>query len=450
MAGDAWDVRGQRRYRNPQGGRGRMGDTMTGHLTPGEKVIPPEVLAQPGMRPALSMAFRAAGLPEGRYTVGGADDSRNPRTGMREFFGVGPGGPGADSSAADAPGAGGGDHAGGGGSDPSHEGRDTGRGGRSFEQAIARDNRARAAAAQARQQELARKAAEARAREAARRAAVAREKANREHANVINAMVEQTDFFSRNREAIESQREAIQEARDKKAKEAEDRHFVADLIGAVGTMVNPIAGVLGLASRAAEFAETLGMPDMPQTAAESLVDAAKQSGSLADLSDPSYTGLGPGPSTPSTPGSPTAPSPTASPTEQPTRSRVGSSPTRTPAAGPEGGDGPSPTRTARTSGVAPAPAPAAAPSADNPLAALGIGPDSAMWKPHALAADTSWLASTNQAIAKAARITGQTLRKPKASPAGRATVAPAQGGGGFALPGRGGVTPRPVPLPFYG
>ena len=74
--------------------KGRGGDTMVGHLTPGEVVVPAAVLAQPGMRGTLGRGFRAAQHPMGRYTVGGRDDSRNPRTGMREYRGGGPEGTG--------------------------------------------------------------------------------------------------------------------------------------------------------------------------------------------------------------------------------------------------------------------------------------------------------------------------------------------------------------------
>lgn len=96
---------------------GRNGDTEIGHLTRGEVVVPRGLLRNPQLKANLADAFKRAGVPMDRYEVGGRGNSRNPRTGIREYWGVGPGGPGADSSAADAPGtAGGGDHAGGGGS----------------------------------------------------------------------------------------------------------------------------------------------------------------------------------------------------------------------------------------------------------------------------------------------------------------------------------------------
>ena len=64
---------------------GRGTDSEIGHLTPGEVVVPREVLAQMGTQESLRRGFAAAGIDMGRYTVGGGDDSRNPRTGMREY-----------------------------------------------------------------------------------------------------------------------------------------------------------------------------------------------------------------------------------------------------------------------------------------------------------------------------------------------------------------------------
>ena len=69
---------------------GRGGDTTVGHLTPGEVVVPERVLGQGDTGRQLIEGFAQAGLPIGRYRVGGMDDSRNPMTGMREFFDPGP------------------------------------------------------------------------------------------------------------------------------------------------------------------------------------------------------------------------------------------------------------------------------------------------------------------------------------------------------------------------
>ena len=68
---------------------GRGGDTEIGHLTEGEVVLPPEVAGQSDVRRQLLEAFSRAGIDIGRYTVGGDDDSINPRTGMREYRGRG-------------------------------------------------------------------------------------------------------------------------------------------------------------------------------------------------------------------------------------------------------------------------------------------------------------------------------------------------------------------------
>ena len=68
---------------------GRGGDTEIGHLTEGEVVLPPEVAGQSDVRRQLLEAFSRAGIDIGRYTVGGEDDSINPRTGMREYRGRG-------------------------------------------------------------------------------------------------------------------------------------------------------------------------------------------------------------------------------------------------------------------------------------------------------------------------------------------------------------------------
>jgi hypothetical protein len=64
--------------------QGRRGDTEIGHLTPGEMVIPKRVMTLE-LRRELDRAFAENGLDQGRYTVGGKDDSINPKTGMREF-----------------------------------------------------------------------------------------------------------------------------------------------------------------------------------------------------------------------------------------------------------------------------------------------------------------------------------------------------------------------------
>ena len=94
---------------------GRRGDTEIGHLTPGEVVVPDAVLSQGDIRQRLEQAFGGAGMRFGRYEVGGMDDSRNPETGMREYFGQGEGVGGSGNDGAPG-GAGPGDNSGGGSS----------------------------------------------------------------------------------------------------------------------------------------------------------------------------------------------------------------------------------------------------------------------------------------------------------------------------------------------
>lgn len=69
---------------------GQQGDVVLAHLTPGEVVVPVTVLeTTPQLAAFLKEAFGRANLNIGRYTVGGADDSRNPTTGLPEYFDVG-------------------------------------------------------------------------------------------------------------------------------------------------------------------------------------------------------------------------------------------------------------------------------------------------------------------------------------------------------------------------
>jgi hypothetical protein len=66
---------------------GRNGDTMMGHLTPGETVVPQQVLQQnPQIARGLGRAFQDAGADPSRYVVGSGQNSVNPMTGEPEFF----------------------------------------------------------------------------------------------------------------------------------------------------------------------------------------------------------------------------------------------------------------------------------------------------------------------------------------------------------------------------
>ena len=73
---------------------GRRGDRAVGHLTPGEMVVPKALLDRdPALKRTIIAALGAAGLDWRRYEVGGADDSINPATGLREFNFEGDGSP---------------------------------------------------------------------------------------------------------------------------------------------------------------------------------------------------------------------------------------------------------------------------------------------------------------------------------------------------------------------
>lgn len=64
---------------------GRGGDTVLGHLTPGEVVIPLNVLSQPGVMAKLTNAFGSAAVDMDKFTVGNPANSINPETGNPEF-----------------------------------------------------------------------------------------------------------------------------------------------------------------------------------------------------------------------------------------------------------------------------------------------------------------------------------------------------------------------------
>ena len=72
---------------------GRNGDTVLGHLTPGERIIP-EGIVDDDLEAALEEAFEKAGINMDAFTVND-NPSINPFTGFQEFFGV------ADSGADD-------------------------------------------------------------------------------------------------------------------------------------------------------------------------------------------------------------------------------------------------------------------------------------------------------------------------------------------------------------
>ena len=123
---------------HPLAAAGRGGDTELAHVTPGEMVIPKAVLAQPGVQAMLSGAFAEAGRDPARFVVGARGNSRNPRTGMREYYDEAAGevGEGVGAGQAD----GGGPSSG--GEDPTDDGDDVGLSDQEVADAIAEANAA--------------------------------------------------------------------------------------------------------------------------------------------------------------------------------------------------------------------------------------------------------------------------------------------------------------------
>ena len=66
--------------------QGRKTDTVMGHLTNGELVVPRELLDDADLKQALSNAFGAAQVGMEAYIVGSKSNSINPETGYPEFF----------------------------------------------------------------------------------------------------------------------------------------------------------------------------------------------------------------------------------------------------------------------------------------------------------------------------------------------------------------------------
>lgn len=66
--------------------QGRKTDTVMGHLTNGELVVPRELLDDAELKQALSNAFSAAEVDMEAYIVGSKSNSINPETGYPEFF----------------------------------------------------------------------------------------------------------------------------------------------------------------------------------------------------------------------------------------------------------------------------------------------------------------------------------------------------------------------------
>lgn len=67
--------------------RGRKTDDEVGHLTSGEVIIPRNLVADPEVIAVLEEIFQQRGMDLERYMVGSPENSINPATGAREFFG---------------------------------------------------------------------------------------------------------------------------------------------------------------------------------------------------------------------------------------------------------------------------------------------------------------------------------------------------------------------------
>jgi hypothetical protein len=66
--------------------KGRSTDSVLGHLTVGEVVIPREFLESPDVRSILEKMFEEAGADIAEFTVGNKANKINPETGYPEFF----------------------------------------------------------------------------------------------------------------------------------------------------------------------------------------------------------------------------------------------------------------------------------------------------------------------------------------------------------------------------
>lgn len=66
--------------------KGRGGDDTVAHVDSGETIVPKRIAQQrPDLMAELLGEIKSAGRDPGRYVVGGADDSINPKTGLKEF-----------------------------------------------------------------------------------------------------------------------------------------------------------------------------------------------------------------------------------------------------------------------------------------------------------------------------------------------------------------------------
>ena len=66
---------------------GRYGDNQMAHVSPGEMVVPRQIMQKrPEVAQGIAAAFAEEGVDPKRYTVGSSNNSINPMTGQPEFF----------------------------------------------------------------------------------------------------------------------------------------------------------------------------------------------------------------------------------------------------------------------------------------------------------------------------------------------------------------------------
>jgi hypothetical protein len=67
-------------------GAGRDTDTVVGHLTAGEIVIPAQIASQPEVQKIIMAIFEGNKVSMDEFTVGHPSNKKNPETGYPEFF----------------------------------------------------------------------------------------------------------------------------------------------------------------------------------------------------------------------------------------------------------------------------------------------------------------------------------------------------------------------------
>jgi hypothetical protein len=83
--------------------QGRLGDSLVGHLTPGDAIIPAEIQNNPRVKQLLQEIYSITGTNPGRF-IAGAQNKINPKTGLPEFEDAGGDGASGDGSGTSGPG----------------------------------------------------------------------------------------------------------------------------------------------------------------------------------------------------------------------------------------------------------------------------------------------------------------------------------------------------------